>query len=162
RGRAGASRADLLRFPPAHAADAVAHVLGSKGPRYSIMTACSSSAMAIGQAFDLVRSGRARAAFAGGTEALTRLTMSGFGALRAPLEDAGLAPENIDYVNAHGTGTLHNDAAEVRALHAAFGAHASALAVSSTKSQIGHTLAAAGAIECSATVLALAHAFVPA
>jgi 3-oxoacyl-[acyl-carrier-protein] synthase II len=224
----------LLAFPPANAADALARGLGLSGPRSSIMTACSASAMALGLALDTIRMGRAQVALAGGAEPLTSLTLHGFAALRAlapepcrpfdrarrglslgegaaflllesaehaqargarryawlrgfgatcdahhmtapepegaaaahamqaALADAGLRGEELDYVNAHGTGTIPNDLAETRALHRAFGAHAHRLLVSSTKSQIGHTLGAAGALEAAATVLALAHGFAPA
>ena len=71
------------------------------------------------------------------------------------MRDAGLAPEDIDYINAHGTGTRVNDLTETGALKKAFGAHASKLAVSSSKSQFGHALGAAGALEMLATVLAV-------
>jgi len=82
-------------------------------------------------------------------------------AMRAALRDAGLAPEAIGYVNAHGTGTLANDATETAALRAVFGAHAGKLAVSSTKSMHGHALGAAAALECVATVLALRDGVLP-
>lgn len=82
-------------------------------------------------------------------------------AMRAALSDAALAPEAIGYINAHGTATLANDAAETAAIRQVFGAHADRLAVSSTKSMHGHTLGAAGAIEAAATVLALRHGILP-
>jgi 3-oxoacyl-[acyl-carrier-protein] synthase II len=82
--------------------------------------------------------------------------------MRAALADAQIAPEQIDYINAHGTGTEYNDIMEVRAIRDVFGPHASRLAVSSTKSQIGHTLGAAGALEFAATLLAIHHGFLPA
>jgi nodulation protein E len=82
-------------------------------------------------------------------------------AMRAALHDAGVAPEAIGYVNAHGTGTLANDATETAALRAVFGAHAGKLAVSSTKSMHGHALGAAAALECVATVLALRDGVLP-
>jgi nodulation protein E len=82
-------------------------------------------------------------------------------AMRAALRDAGLAPEAIGYVNAHGTGTLANDATETAALKAVFGAHAGKLAISSTKSMHGHALGAAAALECVATVLALRDGVLP-
>jgi nodulation protein E len=82
-------------------------------------------------------------------------------AMRAALADAGVNPEQIDYVNAHGTATLANDAAETTAIRAVFGKHADRLAVSSTKSMHGHTLGAAGAIEAAATVLALRNGILP-
>ncbi len=82
-------------------------------------------------------------------------------AMRAAVDDAGISPGLVDYVNAHGTGTRLNDSTETKALHAVFGAHAPALAISSTKSLHGHCLNAAGGIEAVATVLALRDGFVP-
>ncbi|MFN7940031.1 MAG: beta-ketoacyl-[acyl-carrier-protein] synthase family protein [Thermoanaerobaculia bacterium] len=82
-------------------------------------------------------------------------------AIVAALADAGLAPEQIDYVNAHGTATLANDPVETRALRIAHGAHAERLAISSTKSMHGHALGAAGALEAAATCLALARGILP-
>jgi nodulation protein E len=82
-------------------------------------------------------------------------------AMRAALSDAGVAPEQIGYVNAHGTATVANDAAETIAIRKVFGAHADRLAVSSTKSMHGHTLGAAGALEAAATLLALRNGILP-
>lgn len=82
-------------------------------------------------------------------------------AMRRALAEARAAADEVDYVNAHGTGTPPNDPIETRAIRAVFGAHADRLAVSSTKSQVGHCLGAAGAIELLATVLAIRHGFVP-
>ncbi len=82
-------------------------------------------------------------------------------AMRGALADGGFAPEDIDYVNAHGTGTLLNDPVETAAIRLVFGAHADKLAVSSTKSMHGHALGAAGALEMVATVLALQHQVAP-
>ena len=82
-------------------------------------------------------------------------------AIRDAIEDAGLTPDEIDYVNAHGTGTPLNDAVETRAIKAVLGARAYAVPVSSTKSQVGHCLAAAGAIEALATLLAVRGGFLP-
>jgi nodulation protein E len=83
------------------------------------------------------------------------------GAMAACLADAGINPEAVDYVNAHGTGTAANDVTETKALHFVFGDHAKKLAVSSTKSMHGHTLGAAGAIELAATILAMRGGFIP-
>ena len=77
------------------------------------------------------------------------------------LEDAALSPSEVDYVNAHGTGTLANDVMETRALRAVFKEHADRLLVSATKSMHGHSLGAAGAHELIATVLALKNGIVP-
>jgi 3-oxoacyl-[acyl-carrier-protein] synthase II len=82
-------------------------------------------------------------------------------AIRRCLEDAGADPGDVQYINAHGTGTKMNDQLETRAIRAALGAHAQAVAVSSTKSMIGHLVAAAGAVECVACVIALAEQFLP-
>jgi nodulation protein E len=82
-------------------------------------------------------------------------------AMQAALTDAHLEPGQIQYVNAHGTGTATNDETETKALHTAFGPHAKTLAVSSTKSMVGHALGAAGALELVATVLAVREATVP-
>jgi 3-oxoacyl-[acyl-carrier-protein] synthase II len=76
-------------------------------------------------------------------------------AIRRALEDAGIAPEDVDYVNAHGTGTPFNDGSETAALVAALGSRAREIPVSSTKSMIGHLLGGAGAVEGIHTVLAL-------
>ena len=205
---------------------------GITGPTYTVSTACSSSNHAIGQAFWLVRSGAARMALAGGSEAVFSFgflkaweamrvvspdtcrpfsrdrrglilgeggamlvlepleaarargakiygEICGFGmssdafhitqpsadgaaqAMRAALSDAGLGPDQIGYINAHGTATPANDATETAAIHKVFGAHAGKLAVSSTKSMHGHALGAAGALEAVATVLALERSTLP-
>jgi nodulation protein E len=82
-------------------------------------------------------------------------------AMRAALAEARFAPEQVGYINAHGTATAGNDPMETRAIHAVFGDHAAKLAVSSTKSMHGHALGAAGAIEAVATILALHEGFLP-
>ena len=82
-------------------------------------------------------------------------------AMNDALDDAGLSREQINYVNAHGTGTPANDSTETRALRQVFGSHVDNLAVSSTKSMHGHTLGAAGALEAVATVLAMQGNFIP-
>jgi 3-oxoacyl-[acyl-carrier-protein] synthase II len=78
-------------------------------------------------------------------------------ALVAALRDAGLEPAEIDFVNAHGTGTPLNDAAEWNALQRVFGARAAELPVTATKALLGHLLGSAGAIEAVVTVLCLRH-----
>jgi nodulation protein E len=82
-------------------------------------------------------------------------------AMRACLADAGLAPEDIDYVNAHGTGTKANDQTETLAVRQVFGAHADRLSVSSTKSVHGHCMGASGAIEMIACIMAIREGIVP-
>lgn len=219
---------------PSASGDAVARRLGARGPRETVATACSSSATAIGRAADLLATGRADVAFAGGAEALSRVTLAGFNALRAidpegcrpfdraragmglgegaavlvlerledarargarvralflgygisadafhmtnphpegrgalaamrgALADAGLPPEAVDHVNAHGTGTPANDAAEARAIRALVGERrAGEVAVASVKGALGHTLGAAGAVEAAAAIVALEEGFVP-
>lgn len=83
-------------------------------------------------------------------------------AFRAALESAGVSADAIDYVNAHGSGTKHNDDAEVLALRTIFGPRLPRVPVSSSKSQLGHCLAAAGALEAIVTIAALAEGIVPA
>jgi nodulation protein E len=82
-------------------------------------------------------------------------------AMRSALDDARLAPEQIGYINAHGTATEANDRTETVSIRAVFGAHANRLAVSSTKSMHGHALGAAGALEAAATILALRKGVLP-
>jgi 3-oxoacyl-[acyl-carrier-protein] synthase II len=222
-----------LGTPLACAAAAVSRAFDMYGVQETVSTACSSSALAVGRAADLVRHGEAPVALAIGTDALCLLTQAGFDALQAldpqgcrpfdrerhgltlgegaaaiVLEDAayardrgarvrarflgwgsatdahhptaphpegagaiaamqralaaaGVPPEAVDYVNAHGTGTPQNDATEIRVLRAVLGARAVRVPVSSTKSQIGHCLGAAGALEAVVTVLALEHGLLP-
>ena len=82
-------------------------------------------------------------------------------AITAALRDADISPEQVGYVNAHGTGTTVNDPVETEALRLVFREHAARLAVSSTKSMHGHSLGAAGAVEAVATALALHEKFLP-
>jgi len=81
--------------------------------------------------------------------------------MRLSLKDAGIAPSEVDYINAHGTSTEYNDANETQAIKKVFGEHAFKLAVSSTKSMTGHLLGAAGAVEGVFSVLALRHGIIP-
>jgi nodulation protein E len=82
-------------------------------------------------------------------------------AVRMALEEAQVAPEEVDYINAHGTGTRVNDATETQVIKIVFGEHARKLAISSTKSMHGHALGATGAIELAATAMALERAVIP-
>jgi 3-oxoacyl-[acyl-carrier-protein] synthase II len=225
--------ARLVPHQSSSVTDLIGRVFQIHGPRSTVMTACSSSATAIGYAADRVRLGDVDVALAGGAEGLCRLTYLGFSALRATslepcrpfdrdrkglnlgegaavlvleelerakargakiyalfagwgmtadahhmtaphpegdgaaramkaaLGDAALAPEQIGYVNAHGTATVHNDAAESKAIHRVFGAHARRLCISSIKSMVGHTLGAAGAIEAVASCLTISTGLAP-
>ena len=214
--------------------------LGTRGPLLAESTACAASNMAIGDAMDAIRLGRADVMFCGGTEApVTPVALAGFSAMRAlstrnddpasasrPFDrerdgfvmaegaavivleelehalardapiyaeligygcssdashvsdpdptgihparalgmafaDAGIQPEEVGYVNAHGTSTPAGDAAETRVLKHALGDHAAATPVSSTKGATGHTLGAAGAIEAVFTILALHRGVLP-
>jgi nodulation protein E len=231
----GRSRVHPLTIPLGMSNAGASHIsmeFGLHGPAYTISTACSSSAHAIGNALWMVRSGAAPMALAGGSEAPLFLgglkaweamrvvspdtcrpfsanrtgmilgegaammvieplenalargatplaEIVGFGmsadachvtqpsaegaarAMRGALRDGGLAPEQVGYINAHGTATEANDRMEAAAIHNVFGARASTLPVSSTKSMHGHTLGAAGAIEAIATVLALQKGVLP-
>jgi 3-oxoacyl-[acyl-carrier-protein] synthase II len=222
------------------AAGQVSIRFGVKGPNSATCTACSASAHAIGDAFEIIRRGDADAMIAGGSEAaITPMGVGGFAALRAlstrndepqrasrpfdrdrdgfiigegagilvleeleqarrrgasiyaelvgygmsadafhitapsedgdgavrvmseALKDAGVAPEEVDYINAHGTSTPHNDRLETLAIKRCFGAHARTLAISSTKSMTGHLLGAAGGLEAGISVLAVHHQAVP-
>jgi len=87
--------------------------------------------------------------------------IGGAAAMKAALEDARLNPEEIGYINAHGTSTSLGDIAETKAIHTVFGEHARSLAVSSTKSMTGHLLGAAGATETAATALAVDRGVLP-
>ena len=226
RRRAPASR--VLQQPTSGPSDAVARVFRLGGGVLSNATACASAGAAIGMAADYLRSHHADVAVAGGSDALCRLTYSGFNVLQAvdpepctpfgagrkgitlgegaaylilerwddavargatilaelcgygatcdahhptaPAEDGrgaeaairtALATSGIptvDYVNAHGTGTLLNDSSETRAISSALG---NAVPVSSTKSYFGHTLGAAGGVEAVISVLALLNQIAP-
>ena len=222
------------------AAGQVSIRFGAKGPNSATCTACSASAHAIGDAFEIIRRGDAQVMVAGGSEAaITPMGVGGFAAMRAlstrndepqracrpfdrdrdgfimgegagvviledldrartrgsriycelvgygmsadahhmtaPCEDgagavrvmqnavrsAGIEPSAVNYVNAHGTSTPHNDRIETLAIKTCFGDHASSLAISSTKSMTGHLLGAAGGLEAGITALAVRHQIVP-
>jgi nodulation protein E len=205
---------------------------GLTGPSFAIVSACASANHAMGQAFEMVRSGKVDFAVTGGSEAcvtvptikaweamrvtaddtcrpfckqrrgmvlgegagifvleeyeharqrgakiLAEFAGSGMSAdagdivlpsetgaakaLAAALADARLAADDVDYINAHGTGTPANDPTESKAIRRVFGARANQLAVSSTKSMHGHALGAAGAIELIAAIGALREGVVP-
>jgi nodulation protein E len=82
-------------------------------------------------------------------------------AINEALADGGLGASDIQYVNAHGTGTAANDEAETQALKRAFGVHASRIVISSNKSMVGHALGAAGALELVATLMTMREELVP-
>ena len=81
--------------------------------------------------------------------------------MKQTLADAGISPEQVDHINAHGTGTHMNDSCETAAIHAVFGEHAKELTVVSTKSMTGHLLGGAGGVEAVFTALALRDQFAP-
>ncbi|QBD78562.1 beta-ketoacyl-[acyl-carrier-protein] synthase II [Ktedonosporobacter rubrisoli] len=95
---------------------------------------------------------------------ITDIEPGGDGLIRAmqrALQKAGLRPDQVDYINAHGTSTRLNDAAETQAIKTCFGEYASRVAISSTKSMIGHTFGAAGAIEAIIALLSIVHGVIP-
>jgi 3-oxoacyl-[acyl-carrier-protein] synthase II len=211
-----------------------------RGPNFAVVSACASSTNAIGQAFDIIRLGKADILLAGGSEAvISEAGIGGFNAMKAmsernedpqtasrpydkdrdgfvmgeaagllvleelehaqargakiyceimgcgatadahhitaphpeglgaknvmlaALEEAGMKPEEIDYINTHGTSTPIGDGAEVKAITQVFGEHAYKLNISSTKSMTGHCLGAAGVIEAIACIKAVIHDIVP-
>jgi 3-oxoacyl-[acyl-carrier-protein] synthase II len=222
------------------AAGQVSIRLGAKGPNSATCTACSASAHAIGDAFEIIRRNAADVMVAGGSEAaITPMGVGGFAAMRAlstrnddprrasrpfdatrdgfimgegsgvivleelefarrrgahiyaelvgygmsadayhitaPSEDgdggvrvmgaaiaeAGIAPSDIDYINAHGTSTPYNDKLETLAIKKCFGEHARKVAISSTKSMTGHLLGAAGGLEAGITALVIKNQLLP-
>lgn len=82
-------------------------------------------------------------------------------AMTCALESAGLRPDQVDYINAHGTSTRLNDSTETQAIKRCFGEDAYRVAISSTKSMLGHTFGAAGAIEAAIAVLSIVHGVMP-
>ncbi|HET9468882.1 MAG TPA: beta-ketoacyl-ACP synthase II [Vicinamibacterales bacterium] len=222
------------------AAGQVSIRFGAKGPNLATCTACSASAHAVGESFEIIRRGDADAMIAGGSEAaITPMSVGGFAAMRAmstrndapekasrpfdkerdgfiigegsgviileerefalargariyaeivgygmsgdayhitaPTEDgsgavrvmdmalrkAHIAPQQVGYINAHGTSTPHNDRIETLAIKNLFGDHAYKMAISSTKSMTGHLLGAAGGLEAGITALAVYHQTAP-
>jgi 3-oxoacyl-[acyl-carrier-protein] synthase II len=222
------------------AAGQVSIRFGAKGPNSATCTACSASAHAIGDAYEIIKRCDADAMIAGGSEAaICAMSVGGFGQLRAlstrnddppracrpfdrnrdgfiigegagvivleelehakrrgapiyaeivgygmssdayhmtaPSEDgdgarramamairkANIAPDDVDYINAHGTSTPYNDRIETHAIHNCFGEHAGKLAISSTKSMTGHLLGGAGGLEAGITALAVHQQVVP-
>jgi 3-oxoacyl-[acyl-carrier-protein] synthase II len=222
------------------AAGQVSIRFGAKGPNLATCTACSASAHAVGESFEIIRRGDADAMIVGGSEAaITPMSVGGFAAMRAmstrndapdkasrpfdkerdgfiigegagmiileeresaiargariyaeivgygmsgdayhitaPTEDgsgavrvmdmalrkARVAPQQVSYINAHGTSTPHNDRIETLAIKNLFGEHAHKLAISSTKSMTGHLLGAAGGLEAGITALAVYHQTAP-
>jgi 3-oxoacyl-[acyl-carrier-protein] synthase II len=222
------------------AAGQVSIRFGAKGPNSATCTACSASAHAIGDAFEIIKRNDADVMIAGGSEAaITPMGVGGFAAMRAlstrndepqrasrpfdkdrdgfvmgegsgviileeleyatrrgaqiyaelvgygmsadayhitaPSEDgdggmrvmqaalnrAGVQPQQVDYINAHGTSTPYNDKLETLAIKRVFGEHATKLAISSTKSMTGHLLGAAGGLEAGIAVLAIRHQVIP-
>jgi 3-oxoacyl-[acyl-carrier-protein] synthase II len=222
------------------AAGQVSIRFNARGPNLATCTACTASAHAIGEAFEIIRRGDANVMIAGGSEAaITPMGVGGFAAMRAlstrnddpqhasrpfdkdrdgfvmgegsgiciletlefaksrgasiyaelvgygltsdafhltgqpeeahgairsmtmALNKAGIQPEQVDYINAHGTSTPINDPTETRAVKSLFGDHAYRLAMSSTKSMTGHLLGAAGGLEAGITALAVKHQIAP-
>src|SRR5207245_1135392 len=136
------------------AAGQVSIRFGAKGPNSATCTACSASAHAIGDAFEIIRRGAADVMIAGGSEAA--ITPMG-----VALDSAGVTTAEVDYINAHGTSTPHGDKVETIAIKRCFGESANRVAVSSTKSMTGHLLGAAGGLEAGITVLAVHHQIAP-
>ena len=223
----------VLNHLPDSITDRIAQRFGLEGIKSTITTACSSSANALGYAFDAIAAGLADVVVTGGSDVLARLTYGGFNSLRsvdpdpcrpfdrqrkglsigeaagilvleeeerarrrgapivaefrgygvtsdayhmtapdpsgsaggrtiaAALKNAEVRPDEVDYVNAHGTATPQNDSAETAALKSALGDRARRIPVSSIKSMIGHCLCASGAIEAVATALTVRDGRVP-
>jgi nodulation protein E len=220
------------------ATSSVATAHAARGVSYAVVSACASSAHAIGLAYQTIAAGQAEAMFAGGTDAPLTFgivrgwesmrilaidnenperacrpfsadrrglvlaegsavlllesfagarrrgqpivgEIAGFGAtsdaghvtdpstdgaaraMSLALRGAGLTPAEVDYINAHGTGTQANDVTETKAIRQALGGRAGAVPVSSTKSMHGHAMGASGAIETACSLLALNEGFVP-
>src|SRR5262249_1126794 len=94
---------------------------------------------------------------------ITEPARGGAGLVRAmcrALDKGGITPDEVQYINAHGTATIYNDRNETMAIKSVFGEHAPQLAISSTKSMVGHTLGAAGGIETAVTALTIHHGLI--
>jgi len=127
---------------------------GVKGPNYCTVSACASSAHSVADAVVLIRNDDADIMLAGGAEAaITPLAVA--------MQDGDIRPEQVGYINAHGTSTPHGDAAETAAVKAVFGAQARKLIFGSTKSMTGHMLGAAGAVEAAVCALVVQTGVVP-
>src|SRR5207302_845768 len=129
-------------YMPNVAAALISMRYGAKGPNYCTVSACASSAHSVGDALELIRHGPA--------DHITAPAPDGAGAqeaMRLAMRDGGIQPDQVGYINAHGTSTPHGDAAETAAVKAVFGDRARKLVFGSTKSMTGHLLGAAGAFE---------------
>uniref|UniRef100_A0A5F8G652 beta-ketoacyl-[acyl-carrier-protein] synthase I n=1 Tax=Monodelphis domestica TaxID=13616 RepID=A0A5F8G652_MONDO len=127
-----------------------------KGPNHAVSTACTTGAHAVGDSFRFIAHGDAGH--------ITAPDPEGEGAVRcmsAAIKDAGIAPKDVSYINAHATSTPLGDSAENKAIKQLFKEHAHSLAVSSTKGATGHLLGAAGAVEAAFTALACYHRTLP-
>src|SRR5207244_3326631 len=145
------------RFMFGSIASNLAETYGTKGSPISLSTACASGATAI------ARGARILGVVAGCGELTdsfhrTRSAPDGkpaIGCVLKTLADAGMAPEQIDHINAHGTSTPENDKMEYLATNVVFGEHTSKIPVMSNKSAVGHTISAAGAVEAIFSLLTL-------
>src|SRR5918992_563344 len=162
--------------------------LGLRGPNYAPVSACATGSHSVGEGAEIVRRGDAAGALvleeldaARARGATIYAEVLGYGTsndayhmaapepdasgvalmMRSALERAGVEPERVGYINAHGTSTPLGDAAETKAIKDVFGDHAHELAVSSTKSMMGHCFGAAGAIEAQMAALAIHHGVIP-
>jgi len=218
----------------------VSILTGARGPNWAAVSACATSGNTLGEAWETIRRGDAKAMIAGGAEkAITPIAMAAFDnmhalsrrnddpqgasrpfdatrdgfvmgegaamliledlefarareakilaelagyastgdayhvtepapggaglvrAMRRALQKAGLRPDQVDYINAHGTSTPYNDSTETQAMKTCFGEYASRLAISSTKSMTGHTLGAAGAVEAAISIMTILTGVIP-
>src|SRR5258708_6809399 len=157
-----------------NAAPAIVSILtGAKGPNWATVSACATSSNSIGEAWETIRRGDARAmilaeivGYSSTADAyhVTEPTPGGEGLMRAmsrALRKAGLRPEQVDYINAHGTSTRFNDRSETQAIKSGFGEYAYRVPISSTKSMTGHTMGASGAIEAAICVLSILTGVIP-